>query len=66
MADRTSRKSHTVFSTKFMVVVGSLAQGFEFYGPFDTMVDAERWTWDNLTPGTSVHVEKLNHVKVEG
>ena len=64
----TKRKSHTVFSTKFMVVTGTLSQGFEFYGPFDTEVDAERWVWDNLKPITkknAVHIEKFNHVGSE-
>ena len=60
---RTNRKTHTVFSTKFMVVSGTLGTGFEFYGLFDDIESAERWVRHNLKPGTLVRIEEFNHVR---
>jgi hypothetical protein len=57
------RVTHTVYPVKYMVVVGTLGQGFDFYGPFNTAEKATAWARHNLHIGVSVTVEKFHDVR---
>jgi hypothetical protein len=64
MTDRGILK-HTVYAKRYMIVVGTLGTGFEFFGPFDDIPATDRWTRDNMHVGASVRVEKFNLVRSE-
>lgn len=55
--------SHTVYPVKYMVATGNLTTGFDFYGPFATMVAANLWVTANLKVGTSIRVHAIFDVR---
>ena len=60
---RDGRVTNTVYAKQYMVIVGTLGQGFEFYGPFDTVAKAAEWAGDNLHTGVYVNVEEFHNVR---
>ncbi len=57
------RKTHTVYPVKYMVVVGDLNSGFQFYGPFKDVHAADKWATDNLRVGMRCNVYPLFDVR---
>ena len=59
------RKTHTVYPVHYMVAVGDLTQGFQFYGPFDTCERARVWGSANLNlkSATAYHVYPIFDVR---
>ena len=62
---KDGRKTHTVYPVKYMVAVGDLTQGFQFYGPFDTCERARVWGSANLNlkAATAYHVYPIFDVR---
>jgi len=50
------RATHTVYPIKYMVAVGGLSEGFQFYGPFTMDQFATQWAYDNLKRGIEYRV----------
>lgn len=57
------RETHTVYPIKYMVAVGSLSGGFQFYGPFTEDMSAVRWIYNNLKRGTESRVYPIFDVR---
>ena len=53
------RVTHTVYPVKYMVAVGGLSMGFQFYGPFTEDKFAARWADTNLKRGTEYRVYSI-------
>lgn len=60
---RGGRATHTVYSTKYLLVTGELTTGFQFYGPFNSVAAAGQWATANLTAGTSHRVHNMFDVR---
>ena len=60
---QTGRKTNVVYPKMFMVVVGTLGSGFEFYGLFKDVEGAGKWIKENLTVGTYVRIERFHVVR---
>lgn len=60
------RATHTVYPVKYMVAVGDLTKGFQFYGPFTEDKYAARWAYNNLKRGTTYQVHSLFDVRDTG
>jgi len=58
--------THTVYPVKYLVVVGTLGAGFEFYGPFDDIDATDSWVRQNLHTGASVRVEEFFDTRNDG
>lgn len=57
------RVTHTVYPVRYMVAVGDLSGGFQFYGPFTEVTSAARWIYNNLKRGTESRVYSLFDVR---
>ena len=57
------RVSHTVYPVKYMVAVGDLSKGFQFYGPFTEDKFAARWAYNNFQRGTDYRVYPIFDVR---
>ena len=62
---KTGRTTHTVYPVKYVVAVGGLSGGFQFYGPFSEDKHAARWVYNNLKRGTDCSIHKMSDVKDE-
>lgn len=50
------RTTHTVHPILYMVAVGGLSEGFQFYGTFTEDKYAARWAYNNLKRGIEYRV----------
>ena len=57
------RVTHTVYPVKYMVAVGDLTQGFQFYGPFTEDKFAARWVHNNFQRGIEYRVYSIFDVR---
>lgn len=57
------RATHTVYPVKYVVTVGGLSGGFQFYGPFSEDKHAARWVYNNLKRGTDCSIHKMSDVR---
>lgn len=61
--DLAGRETHTVYPIKYMVAVGGLSKGFQFYGPFTEDKFAARWIYNNLKRGTESRIYSIFDVR---
>ena len=59
----TAKRTHTVYPTKYVVVTGTLDEGFTFYGSFTTAILASDWADLNLKREVEHRVLPLNDVR---
>lgn len=57
------RVTHTVYPVRYMVAVGSLSKGFQFYGPFTEDKGAARWGYNNIKRGVEYRVHPIFDVR---
>lgn len=56
-------RTHTSYSKVYIVVVGDMTEGFEFYGPFSDARAAMSWAVANFKVGEGLQIYPMNHVR---
>ncbi len=60
-----NRKDHRVMAVRYLLVAGTLTEGLTFYGPFDDVEAATKWTQEHLVVGTQVGLNPMYYTADE-
>jgi len=56
-------RTHTTYPNVYTVVIGTMTEGYDFYGPFKCVETAMKWVADNIKIGESMQIYPMSHVR---
>jgi len=60
---RSHLRTHTTYPNVYIVVIGTMTEGYDFYGPFKCAETAMQWVADNIKIGESMQIYPMSHVR---